>query len=199
MRLCKGNADWSLSPTYPKQIVVPAEMSLTDLEDCAKSRTRGRIPILSYYCKQNGATLWRSSQPREGIVGGVTKSDKKMMKSIANTSALNKGKELMAVESRKENATFHIYDARSKLAAFANMIRGSGYENISEYPFAWLKFCDIPNIHTMRASYIKMLGLCNDPLSPHWLDKLDRSEWLNHISVIIRSSKEMADSINVFQ
>lgn len=176
-------------------------MTPKDLEECAKSRTKGRIPMLSYYCKYNGATLWRSSQPKEGLIGGVTRADKKMMKSIANTSALNNGKTFMLpsfLDPKKESATLHIYDARSKIAAFGNKIRGSGYENISEYPFAWLKFCDIGNIHTMRDSYIKMLALCNDPKGPHWFDRLDRCAWLCHISNIIRSAKEMADSINAF-
>jgi hypothetical protein len=177
-------------------------MDQKELEECAKSRTKGRIPILSYYSKYNGATLWRSSQPKEGfgITGGVNKSDMKMMNSIASTSLLNKAKGLMPSLSdpKKENATLHIYDARSKIAAIGNRFKGSGYENISDYPFAWLKFCDIGNIHTMRDSYIKLLALCNDPRGQHWLERLDRCSWLNHTSIIIHSSKEMADSINVF-
>lgn len=200
MRLCTENADWVLSPTYPSQFVVPGDMSQRDLEECAKSRTKGRIPILSYYCKSNGATLWRSSQPKEGIIGSVNKSDKKMLKSISNTSSINRGRGPMYsfADVKKGNATLHIYDARSKIAAFGNKLKGSGYENISEYPFAWLKFCDIGNIHTMRDSYLKMLALCNEPRSHHWLDRLDRCLWLNHISSIIRSAKEMGESINVF-
>lgn len=174
-------------------------MSPKDLEECAKSRTKGRIPILSYYLRHNGATLWRSSQPKEGLLGGVSKADKKMMKSITNASALCKNRNVPSAlaDLKKETATLHIYDARSKIAAFGNKLKGSGYENMSEFPFAWLKFCDIGNIHTMRDSYIRLLTLCNDPRSHYWLDRLDRTSWLNHISSIIRSAKEMADSIYV--
>ena len=202
MRLCTDNVDWSLCPTYPPQIVVPADITQKELEECAKSRTKGRIPILSYYSKHTGATLWRSSQPKEGfgIIGGVNKSHKKMLWSLSYTSSSSgviRSSPLL-MDEKKGKATLHIYDARSKMAAIGNKFKGSGYENMADYDFAWLKFCDIGNIHTMRDSYIKMLALCNDPTSQNWLERLDRSSWLYHISLIIGSSKEMVESINVF-
>ena len=140
-------------------------MSLQELKECASSRTKGRIQIMCYYSKVNGAILWRSSQPRQGRIGGVHKSDKKMMKSITDT-LLPKPKSGIIKrfsDPKKDQATLHIYDARSKIAAFGNKLKGSGYEDVSEYPFAWITFCDIGNIHLMRDSYNKMLALCNDP------------------------------------
>ena len=157
--------------------------------------------MMCYYSKVNGAILWRSSQPRQGRIGGVHKSDKKMMKSITDT-LLPKPKSGIIKrfsDPKKDQATLHIYDARSKIAAFGNKLKGSGYEDVSEYPFAWITFCDIGNIHLMRDSYNKMLALCNDPKSPRWLDRLDRSGWLYHSANLIRSINDMIESFNVIK
>ena len=173
LKLSSQNNDWSVSPTYPQKIVIPSSMLEKDIEECAKSRAKGRLPLLSYYCKQNGATLWRSSQPKEGIFGRANNSDKKMMKCISDTVTLLRDSSSSRYfdDPKKNQATLHIYDARSKIAAFGNKIKGSGYEDLSKYPFAWLKFCDIGNIHMMRDSYAKLLSLCNKPKIPHWLER----------------------------
>lgn len=55
-----------------------------------------------------------------------------------------------------------IFDARSKLAANANRMRGGGFEDESHYNNLSLNFCGIMNIHTVRNNYNKMKGLVYD-------------------------------------
>ena len=55
-------------------------------------------------------------------------------------------------ESENGPIKFIILDARRQIAAALNMAAGKGTEDISLYPNAELIFCDIDNIHVMRAS-----------------------------------------------
>jgi len=172
-------------------------MSDNDLKECAKARTKGRIALLSYYKKQNGASLWRSSQPKEGL-WGVNKEDKKMMKAISDTAVLAaRNTKFGFNDPNQETSSLHIYDARSYIAAMANRIKGSGYENLDDYPFAWLKFCDIANIHSMRDSYKKFLDACQTVREDniHFIEKVAKSEWLYHLSQILKGAVMMAESL----
>lgn len=55
----------------------------------------------------------------------------------------------------------HIYDARPYLNAFANKIKGEGFENTSNYKNIELFFLDIENIHVVRKSYKKAMEAAN--------------------------------------
>ena len=55
-------------------------------------------------------------------------------------------------ESENGPIKFAILDARRQIAAALNMAAGKGTEDISLYPNSELIFCDIDNIHVMRAS-----------------------------------------------
>lgn len=46
-----------------------------------------------------------------------------------------------------------IYDARSWVAAKANMLKGKGVEHSSNYKNSEIVFLDIENIHKVRDSY----------------------------------------------
>ena len=62
--------------------------------------------------------------------------------------------DILTFYSESENGPikFIILDARRQIAAALNMAAGKGTEDISLYPNAELIFCDIDNIHVMRAS-----------------------------------------------
>ena len=74
---------------------------------------------------------------------GKSEKDVKLLTKIAETS-----KKLL------------IYDARPKINAMANKLKGAGYENPSNYPDIDVKiiFCNIPNIHAVRTSFEKMFS-----------------------------------------
>lgn len=51
---------------------------------------------------------------------------------------------------------FCILDARGKVAAALNMAVGKGTEDVSLYQNTELIFCNVDNIHVMRASAVAM-------------------------------------------
>jgi len=67
-----------------------------------------------------------------------------------------------------------------------------GYENEINYMGTKLEFLNIPNIHVMRDSLIKVYQLCQSTVEEErWLTKLDGSHWMDHIKCIILGSQRM--------
>mmetsp|Transcript_29711 Transcript_29711/g.27182 ORF Transcript_29711/g.27182 Transcript_29711/m.27182 type:complete len:87 (-) Transcript_29711:173-433(-) len=58
--------------------------------------------------------------------------------------------------NEQQNVNVHIYDARPYLNAFANKMKGKGYEDTDYYKNAEIQFLDIGNIHVIRESYSKI-------------------------------------------
>lgn len=54
---------------------------------------------------------------------------------------------------------FYIIDARRQIAATANKASGKGTEDVSDYRCTELVFCEIENIHAMRASFGSLLDI----------------------------------------
>ncbi len=139
-------------------------MTDADITECSRFRARERFPALSYYHKTSRASLWRSSQPKEGVWGNVSKADQKMLQSIVDTvPTLQIDLKRRSKDPQRDQAKLHIIDARPKISAIGNKVMGSGYESVDKYPSTWLYFCDIENIHQMRDSYAKLLQSCKDP------------------------------------
>jgi len=169
------NSDFKFCPSYPKKIIEP-QISIVDLEKCALFRTKKRIPTLTYR-HNNGFCIWRSSQTKSGFMGKSEK-DVKLLTKIAETS-----KKLL------------IYDARPKINAMANRLKGAGYENPSNYPKIDVKiiFCNIPNIHTVRTSFEKIcsnISFNNDSSDYNYkgISNLPNTFWYETIILIISSS-----------
>ena len=176
------NSDFKFCPSYPKKIIEP-QISLDDLEKSALFRTKKRIPTLTYRHK-NGFCIWRSSQTKSGIMG-KSENDVKLLTKIAETS-----KKLL------------IYDARPKINAMANKLKGAGYENPSNYPDIDVKiiFCNIPNIHAVRTSFEKMfssISFNNDgnDYSYKVISNLPNTFWYETIILILSSSFDIYKKI----
>ena len=56
-----------------------------------------------------------------------------------------------------------IYDARPKLNAQANRIKGGGWEDSKNYRNCNIEFCDIDNIHEVSKCFNKMHEIIKDP------------------------------------
>ena len=65
--LTKLNYDYSLCDTYSKTLFVPSSATDQILIASAKFRSKGRLPVLSYYYKKNSAAICRCSQPLAGL------------------------------------------------------------------------------------------------------------------------------------
>jgi len=127
-------------------------LTLEELNRCAKFRSRNRFPTLIYYHqKQNGeaATLWRCSQCESGISKTRNNEDEMVIRMIGNPLQFKPSNE-------QQNVNVHIYDARPYLNAFANKMKGKGYEDTDYYKNAEIQFLDIGNIHVIRESYSKI-------------------------------------------
>ncbi|XP_078741249.1 phosphatidylinositol-3,5-bisphosphate 3-phosphatase MTMR8-like, partial [Lampetra fluviatilis] len=61
------NRDFRVCETYPCELYVPRSVSSAVILGSAKFRSKGRVPVLSYYHSETGAALCRCSQPLSGF------------------------------------------------------------------------------------------------------------------------------------
>ena len=74
-----------------------------------------------------------------------------------------------------------IYDARSWVAAKANMLNGKGTENESYYKCK-LHFLDIENIHKVRDAYKDMKRLCLSHEVKNWFTEMAGTNWYDNVT-----------------
>eukprot|EP01090_Pellita_catalonica_P005390 TRINITY_DN1537_c0_g1_i1.p1 TRINITY_DN1537_c0_g1~~TRINITY_DN1537_c0_g1_i1.p1 ORF type:complete len:607 (-),score=52.56 TRINITY_DN1537_c0_g1_i1:989-2809(-) len=188
VRISNANYDppFSLCETYPPKILVPASVSDAMLRKIAKFRSRGRIPVLTFFRKYNGSCLYRCAQPLVGIKGSRCDADENFINTVINDSF---------------NDTLVIADCRPKLNARVNQIMGKGFESERKYSKIELKFMEIENIHAMRDSLKKLRRYCldtdneieNDSL---WNKALESSKWAKHLRKVMEGVQFMAWHVN---
>lgn len=207
-RLSDINKRYTRAPTYPEYIGVPVQVLDEVLSPIFEFRSKGRIPALSYLFR-NGASITRSSQPMVGFRGNSCPQDEFLLESIYRSNPT----------ADKPNSVLRIYDARPRVNAMANQAMGAGVEKCG--PNSRLDFLNIGNIHVMRESYNKLNQLCifdatslpssptssssssafslmstpttpPSPLSASWLSNLERTKWLDHLSLILTAATSVA-------
>ncbi|CUV06782.1 unnamed protein product [Cryptosporidium hominis] len=149
LRFTNVNQNFELCSSYPRIIVVPENISDSQLIKVAAFRSKGRIPILSWTNPDLKCTLWRSSQPKSAFKRCI--EDEIMITTISSFYKNN--------GDPKEERPFAILDARPKLNAFANKATGAGFENIDHYTNCKLEFLNIENIHKVRDSWNKLVSV----------------------------------------
>ena len=87
------------------------------MHSCAQFRTKQRFPAMTYFDRVTGCSIWRSSQTCYGLMGNRNPDDELVLSEICRTNVNHPGNQLI------------IFDARSKVAAHANRIKGGGIEN----------------------------------------------------------------------
>ena len=173
------NSNFSLCPSYPEKIIVP-KMDIEDIKKCANFRTKKRLPTLTYRHK-NGCCIWRSSQTKSGFSGK------------------NKQDEIFMTKITEGTKKIKVYDARPKLNAMANKLKGAGYENPSNYSEINMDitFCGIPNIHAVRSSFEKMLSSISFSNEGEYnvISNIPNTSWYETIILILKSSFQIYGSI----
>ena len=173
------NSNFNFCETYPSKIIVP-KISRDKIERCANFRKKKRLPTLTYRYT-NGYCIWRSSQTKGGFTG---KDD---TDAIFLTNITRNSKNLV------------VYDARPKLNAMANKLKGGGYENPNNYPKINMEviFCDIPNIHAVRNSYEKLLtNISYIPENDYSvISNLPNTFWYETIILILKGGFQIYNSI----
>ena len=134
---CSLNLEYRICPTYPSTMMVPATATSALVAGSAKFRSKGRLPVLSYFHATTGAALVRCSQPLSGL-NGRSPEDEKYISSI--------------VEVNPCSNFLYIVDTRPKINAMANRAGGKGYESEAFYPNTKFVFKGIESIHIMRDS-----------------------------------------------
>ena len=168
------NAEYAVTPTYPRVLYVPSCVDDDVLLGSAKFRSRSRFPVLSWYDRETGGAIARSAQPLTGLTSAVSVEDIQLMDGIRSS-----------VPS-PERAV--IVDCRSHLAATGNRLKGKGTENINQYPGYDLRFMGMENIHEIRRSFEALQTLvASSSLGSEssWLTQLSRTRWLGHTHDIL--------------
>lgn len=166
------NREYGVCDSYPTEVYVPKSATAHIIVGSSKFRSRRRFPALSYYCKDNNASICRSSQPLSGFSARCLE-DEQMLQAIRKA---NPGSDFI-----------YVVDTRPKLNAMANRAAGKGYENEDNYSNIKFQFIGIENIHVMRNSLQKMLEVCEmkSPSMSDFLWGLENSGWLKHIKAIM--------------
>eukprot|EP01059_Diplonema_ambulator_P003442 TRINITY_DN1312_c0_g1_i1.p1 TRINITY_DN1312_c0_g1~~TRINITY_DN1312_c0_g1_i1.p1 ORF type:complete len:707 (+),score=105.38 TRINITY_DN1312_c0_g1_i1:214-2334(+) len=174
-RLSNANKNFCISPTMPEVTIVPALVTDDEVKDLAKFRINKRYPMVSWVHKENGACLVRASQPAVGLKNKTSKTDERYMQNIAATPG---------------NFTA-VVDARPFKNAVANLANGGGFISLKNYPKCRQVNANIPNIHSMTASLLRLRDLLSgrQPTDEDdWLPKLHASHWMQHIQRILQVS-----------
>ncbi|XP_051890220.1 myotubularin-related protein 7b [Pristis pectinata] len=171
-QISRVNRDYGVCDTYPAELYVPKSASTPVIVGSSKFRSRGRFPVLCYFCQDNNAAICRSSQPLSGFSARCLE-DEQMLQAIRKS---NPGSDFL-----------YVVDTRPKLNAMANRAAGKGYENEDNYSNIKFHFIGIENIHVMRNSLQKLLDVCElrSPSMSDFLWGLENSGWLKHIKAIM--------------
>uniref|UniRef100_A0AAR2ILG6 Myotubularin phosphatase domain-containing protein n=1 Tax=Pygocentrus nattereri TaxID=42514 RepID=A0AAR2ILG6_PYGNA len=167
-----ANHEYRVCDTYPSELFVPKSASPAVIVGSAKFRSRGRLPVLSYFHRDTSAAVCRSSQPLSGF-SARSLEDEQMLQAI--------------MKSNPASEYMYVVDTRPKLNAMANRAAGKGYENEDHYTNIKLHFIGIENIHVMRNSQQKItdVGDMRSPSMGDFLWGLENSGWLKHIKAVL--------------
>ncbi|CAM9198576.1 unnamed protein product [Chrysoparadoxa australica] len=177
------NRDYSVCPSYPPVLVVPATMPDRDIPLVAAFRSEQRLPACAWARTRDSASIWRSSQPKVGVQQATCVQDEHMLDALA----------------RSGDGMLRIIDCRPRTNAMANMAAGYGYENTTTtYTSSRLTFMDIGNIHVMRQSYQKLeaLALGTTVRDTDWMSLVEDTKWLSHVRLVLHASWTVASAVH---
>lgn len=194
-RMSLANKDFRLCDSYSEILFVPKKITDEELFAVASFRSGNRLPVLCWGDKNNGATLWRSSQPKAGMQNKSNPQDEKYLDLIAKSVMYRRNPERGLSEP-----ILHIVDCRPKTSALANRAAGAGYETNTNYPNTRIEFYNIGNIHVMRDSLKSLISLVltNNQHTNHdsnFSKHVEETQWLTHLRLVLKASWESANYI----
>ena len=162
--------------------MVPASASSSSVLGSSKFRSKGRLPILTFYHDKTGAALVRCAQPLSGLKGRSSEDEQYISSIIASNPCSN---------------FLYIVDTRPKINAMANRAGGKGYESEAFYANTKFVFKGIENIHVMRESQGKLIDACHlkSDTVDNFLAGLDQSNWLKHVKAVLDASLFMSEAV----
>ena len=173
------NSRYSVCPSYPAEVIVPAMCTEDILMESAKFRHGSRFPIVVYYHNKTGASLLRSGQPLIGSTQKRCEADKRLLNAC--------------LVARKRG---RILDTRTKSIASQWVSKGGGVEQPGMYPHWLLEYCDLERPGAMVDNYEKFYKLCferDTPNSgPHWFTSLGNTKWYSYVMQAIQTALKLA-------
>ena len=192
LRYSRVNENFKICPTYPEFLIEPKNITDEQLKQSSSYRTKGRLPIFTYYYSGNASTnpkvtpsIWRSAQNKRGLMGNKTcEADVSLLNSISRLGG--------------PDGKLYIFDCRPKLNAFVNRVGGGGYEKEKDYDNATLTFCEIDNIHKARKALNSLYSLClsnkiND-YNNFWTN-LEQTGWFQFIYLMLKNANEISKTL----
>ncbi|XP_055749476.1 myotubularin-related protein 7-like isoform X2 [Salvelinus fontinalis] len=177
-----ANSEYRVCDTYPSELFVPKSATPPVIVGSSKFRSRGRLPVLTYFHQDTLAAICRCSQPLSGF-SARSQEDEQMLEAI--------------MKSNPSSDYIYVVDTRPKLNAMANRAAGKGYENEDHYTNIKLQFIGIENIHVMRNSQQKIIdvGELKTPSMGDFLLGLESSGWLKHIKAVLDAGVFIAKAV----
>lgn len=164
------NQKYKLAPTYPTTLCVPLEIKDEHLSASAEFRSRGRIPVLTWYSAANDSALMRCAQPLTGAMGRVCEQDEQII-----------------TEACRDSSALIIFDARSYVAMAGNRLAGKGTEDTGRYGNCSLVYLDLCNIHALRESHDKLIAAATGSEEQYLVAVAD-SLWMHHVRSMLRGA-----------
>ncbi|KAL1525311.1 hypothetical protein AB1Y20_020172 [Prymnesium parvum] len=182
-RITAANAEYALCPSYPCSLIVPSYVDDALLKVCAKFRSKGRVPCLTWL-HANGAALCRSAQPLSGLGDRRCVEDEQLLQAVAASNP--SGKPLIIV------------DCRSRVATLGNAAMGKGTESEAHYA-ASVVHLNIANIHAVREAFLKVHELTakGDTRDSSYLRSLDETGWLHHVASLLRGAIGVSHALHI--
>lgn len=181
-RLSTINETYELCEGYPAKLCIPACVSDETLQLACTCRSHGRIPVVTWHDSTTGAIIARSAQPLLGLINSL-ESDKKLIAAF---------REALSPETSAANLT--ILDLRPRLNAEVNRLVKGGYEK--DYLGCQLHFLNLPNVHKIKESYMKLLRLLHEEIYFfNYYNRLMASEWLQLLLNILQAARIFAGFI----
>ncbi|XP_069616212.1 phosphatidylinositol-3,5-bisphosphate 3-phosphatase MTMR3 isoform X1 [Ranitomeya imitator] len=225
-RISNINEKFRLCSSYPQELIVPAWITDPELENVASFRSWKRIPAVVYRHQNNGAVIARCGQPEISWWGWRNADDENLVQSIAKACAIDSSRSSSGKMANGSCSRNHIngvltdidfdsslsnappfpenqpqklllLDARSYAAAVANRAKGGGCECPEYYPNCEVVFMGMANIHYIRKSFQSLRLLCTQMPDPaNWLSALEGTKWLQHLSMLLKSSSLVVHALD---
>ena len=173
------NRKFTVCPSYPPEVIVPAICTDDQLIESAKFRHGCRFPIVVYYNKKTGASLLRSGQPMTGSTYKKCDPDKRLLNAC-----------LVPRERGR------IMDTRTKSNVSQWTSKGGGTEQPGMYPHWLLEYCDLDKSEGMMESYEKLFKIClereTSSSEAHWITGLSNTKWYSYVMTALQSALKIA-------
>ncbi|CAI5746704.1 unnamed protein product [Peronospora destructor] len=189
LRCIDQSSKYTLCETYPRHLIVPADISDVRLKAAAAFRSHQRLPVISWMHPKTGATIVRSSQPLVGFKSTRSGEDELLVYLLCCSC------------NKKAFGRYVIMDARSQLAAVGNKALGKGTEISSNYHGAKLIYMNIENIHAVRQSQLALAATFEPKRSASedtssFYGRIESSGWLRHVRLVLKASVDLAHTVH---